>query len=544
MKAFKWMVAGAVAATLAGCGAEEIVSPGTGGDITINNPPATPTTPTTPTPTGVTPAASCPSLGNGQNLDDHATITGPTGTYRVCALPSRITATATLARLPGVLYSLPGRVDVGTDLGAVPAGGEVGVTLNINPGVVIFAETGTSWLAVNRGNKLVAVGTAAKPIVFTSRENVLGQSTDTSQGQWGGVVLMGRAPITDCRLVGQTPGTDCERQTEGAVDPAFFGGAIANDNSGTLDYVQIRYSGYILGDGIELQALTLEGTGSGTKIDHFQSFNSSDDGIEIFGGRTNPRRMVIIGADDDSLDADTGYQGTIQYVLGVQKSSGAADSVIELDTAGSNTTTNEDQQPRTKLKLANFTFIHANPANGNGAAMLFRGKSDATLINGIVVSQTACLRLVNTASGSILTANPAVGKDGPPLFRSVALQCGTTPFVGTGVVAFPMTASDVSGAFGSGTNNNNSAYVSTFTGGFTPGATENALVAIDPKRGGDPSLPAADAANAAYAGFDTTNYVGAIKTGDTWHVGWTCNSATANFGTTSTACTTVPSLTD
>jgi hypothetical protein len=531
MKTVRWLVAGAVAAVLAGCGAEEIVSPGSGGNITINNPPATTPTPTpTPTPTGVQPAASCPSLGNGQNLDDHATITGPTGTYRVCALPARITASATLVRLPGVLYALPGRVDVGNDLGAAPVGGEAAVTLTINPGVVVFAETGASWLAVNRGNKLVAVGTAAKPIVFTSRENVQGQSTDSSHGQWGGVVLMGRAPITDCAIGGATPGTDaCYRQTEGAVDPAQFGGSLATDNSGTIDYVQIRYSGYILGDGIELQALTLEGAGSGTKIDHFQSFNSSDDGIEIFGGRANPRRMVVVGADDDTLDVDTGYQGTIQYVIGVQKTAGAADSVIELDTAGSNTTNDENQQPRTKLRLANFTLIHKNAANGNGAAMLFRGKADASLVNGIVTTPTACLRLVNTASGSILAADAAVGKDGPPVFRSVNLQCGATQWVASGVAAFPLTTTDVANAFGSGTNNNNAAYTPSLTNVFVPGATETALVATDPKT-----------INSA---FDTTTYVGAVKdANDTWYAGWTCNSATATFGTGGTACTTLPSL--
>jgi hypothetical protein len=534
MKTVRWIVAGAVAAALAGCGAEEIVSPGSGGNITITYPPAPPAPEPEPEPEpeGVQPAASCPSLGNGQNLDDHATITGPTGTYRVCALPARVTASATLVRLPGVLYSLPGRVDVGSDLGPDPAAPAPGtpVTLTINPGVVVFAETGTSWLAVNRGNKLTAIGTATKPIVFTSRENVLGQSTDTSHGQWGGVVLMGRAPITDCRLAGQTPGTTCERQTEGSVDPAFFGGAVAADNSGTIDYVQIRYSGYILGDGIELQALTLEGTGSATKVDHFQSFNSSDDGIEIFGGRTSPRRMVLIGADDDTLDVDVGYQGTIQYVLGVQKTAGAADSVIELDTAGSNTTTDENQQPRTKLKLANFTFIHANPANGNAAAVLMRGKADASLVNGIVTSQTACLRLVNTAGGSIIAADAGVGKDGPPVFRSVNFQCGATQFVGSGVPAFPLTAGDVATTFGSGTNNNNSAYVASFTGGFVPGATEAALVATDPKT--------------IDTGFDTTTFVGALRASDTWHQGWTCNSATANFGASSTACTTLPSLED
>ena len=89
-------------------------------------------------------------------------------------------------------------------------------------------------MPVNRGNRISAVGTADRPIIFTSRDNILGLNTDNSSGQWGGVVLMGRAQITDCAASGAAPGTvACERQTEGAVDPAVYGGATNTDNSGT-----------------------------------------------------------------------------------------------------------------------------------------------------------------------------------------------------------------------------------------------------------------------------------------------------------------------
>ena len=109
-----------------------------------------------------------------------------------------------------------------------------------------FARRGVR-AAVNRGQRINAVGTADRPIVFTSRDNVLGLATDDSQGQWGGVVLLGRAPITDCLAAGAAPGTiACERQTEGAVDPAMFGGATANDNSGSLRYVQIEFGRFAL----------------------------------------------------------------------------------------------------------------------------------------------------------------------------------------------------------------------------------------------------------------------------------------------------------
>lgn len=533
MNTVRLIVAGLVAAGLAGCGADEIVSPGSGGNITINNPPADDDDDEEPPVVDlVTPAAGCPTIANNPGLTDNGTISGPTGEYRVCALPSRFTTSSNLQRIPGLLYAIDGRVDVGCDLGpgtatvAAPCTSASAVTLTIQPGVVLYGATGTSWLAVNRHNRINAVGEPTLPIVFTSRDNVLGLVGDDAQGQWGGVVLLGRAPITDCAAAGATPGTtQCERQTEGAVDPALFGGATLDDNSGTLRYVQIRYSGYVLSGNSELQSLTLGGVGSGTTISHIQSHNSSDDGFEAFGGTVNLRRFVITGADDDSIDADTGYRGTIQHVIAVQKTSGAADSMIELDSPGANATTAESQVPRTFLKLANFTFIHRNPASGNGAALRFRGGADAALVNGIITTSMAGLRLDNAAGGiDILTANAGVDKVGAPAFRSVVLQTtAAAAFSGSGGI----TAQQVTDAFNAG-GSNNAAFTNSLTGGFVNGATETAVTATDPKT--------IDAA------FDTTTHVGGAPTGDTWYAGWTCNSGTASFGTTSTSCNSLPSL--
>ncbi|MBU3671358.1 MAG: hypothetical protein FGM43_02325 [Sinobacteraceae bacterium] len=508
-------------AVLTACGAEEISSPGSGGNINItNNTPPPPPPPPPPTVVLVTPAPGCPTIDDSAGLTDRGTITGPTGTYRNCELPARFTRSSTLTRIPGLLYSLGGRVDVGTDRGAAPVAGETPVVLTIQPGVTIFGATGVSWLHVNRGNRINAAGTASSPIVFTSRDNVLGLANDDSQGQWGGVVLSGRAPITDCTVApNATPGSvNCERQVEGATDPALYGGATPTDNSGTLRYVQIRYSGYVLSGNSELQALTTGGVGSGTVIEYVQSHNSSDDAIEFFGGTHNAKWLVFTGADDDNLDLDTGYRGLIQYVIAVQKTSGAADSIIELDSANAN----ENQTPRTWMRLANFTFIHRNAAAGNQAAMLLRGAADATLVNGVVTTPTACLRLNGS---NILATDPAIDKIGAPVFRSVAMACGSTPFVGSGGV----TAQQVSDVFNVAANNNTATLSPTLTGGFINGANETARPAVDPKT--------------VAAGFDTTTYIGAVKdANDTWYSGWTCNSATANLGSANRACTTLPTL--
>ena len=155
---------------------------------------------------------------------------------------------------------------------------DTNVTLTIAPGAILYGATGQSWLAVNRGNRINAVGTASQPIVFTSRDNVLGLNDDTSQGQWGGVVLMGRARVTDCNVGTVAAGT-CERDTEGAADLARYGGADDAYNAGTMSFVQIRYSGFVLGANRELQALTPEAIGSGTTLRNIQAQNSYDHGV-------------------------------------------------------------------------------------------------------------------------------------------------------------------------------------------------------------------------------------------------------------------------
>lgn len=508
----------AAAATLSGCGADDIASPGTGGNITINNPAPPPPPPPPPPPTAptlVTPAGGCPTIADAQGLTDSGTITGPTGEYRVCTLPARINTTSTLPRVAGLLYRLGGRVDVGTDQG--PSTTNTAVTLNIAPGVIVFGGTGVSWLNVNRGNRLNAVGSATQPIIFTSRDNVLGLNTDESSGQWGGVVLAGRAPITDCIAPGATPGTAaCERQTEGAVDPALYGGNQPADNSGRMSFVQIRYSGFVLSGNSELQALTTGGVGSGTVLDNIQSHNSSDDGMEFFGGRVNGRNIVVTGSEDDALDTDVGIKANFQTVLAVQRST-AGDSILEIDSDNSA----DGNTPRQNTRISNGTFIQrATP--GNNAAILLRGGADYTIVNSVLMApNTSCLRISRPQTISA-TVDAAIDEVGVPFFRSFAMQCSATPFIGSNGV----TDAQVSTLFGSGANNS-STFTTSLTNGFINGANETGVAAFN--------------ASTLDPFFLATTFIGAVQNAtDTWYAGWTCNSATANFGATSSACTSLP----
>ena len=527
---------GAGSLALAGCGAGDIASPGTSGNVTINNVTPAPTPTATPTPTGITPAGGCPTIAT-----DQGTITGPTGTYRVCRLPNLITTSITLPKVAGLLYEMNGRVNVGCDGGfaaptvAAPFNptttgiltvgctatqtADTNVTLNIAPGVILYGSTGQSFLAVNRGNRINATGTATAPIVFTSRNNVLGISSDTTQGEWGGVVLLGRARTTDC-AVGTVAADTCERDTEGSPDLARFGGRDDTYNAGAMSYVQIRYSGFVLGADRELQALTTEGIGSGTTLDHIQSHNSSDDGAEFFGGSLNFRYYIATGADDDSMDVDTGARANFQYVMLLPRP-GRGDALFEIDSNG-----NEADTPRTRLQVSNFVAVQQQTSSDNEAndqaAALFRGNSDTTLANGLIIApNNECVRI--NGSGSL--ANRAT-----LTARSVALQCNATKYIATGTSGIAYTTADIAAFFAG--NNNNDAYTNTLTGTglYFNGASENAVTTFDPT-----SL------SSFFINTPTPFRIGAAWTeNSTWYTGWTCNSSTANFGSTGTACSSLP----
>ncbi len=529
------LVIGCSLLALSACGPEDIASPGTGGDVVINYPTPAPTSAPTPTPTqgGVTAAAGCPTIADPQGLTDSGTITGPTGEWRVCTLPSKINVSSTLPKIAGLLYAMNGRVNVGCDGGFVapssgspyssttqgcstPLTADTNVTLTIAPGAILFGNTGQSWLAVNRGNKIAAVGTAASPIIFTSRDNILGLNNDTSQGQWGGVVLMGRGRVTDCNA-GTTVGNTCERDTEGSADLARFGGLDDTYNAGRMSYVQIRYSGFVLGSGKELQSLTTEAVGSGTVLDHIMSFNSSDDGSEHFGGVVNMTHYIAVGADDDSLDVDTGARMNVQFAMLLPRAT-KGDALFEIDSTPSNGSTADEDLPRTKLNVVNFLAIQSEASADNEAndlaAGLFRGNSDTTLANGIILApNNECLRM--NGSGPIPATLAA---------KSVVMRCNSTKYLGSG----SYTATNTQTFFGAGSNNNSDSFVSTLTSLYINGSNETGVAAYD--------------ATLLDAFFTKTTWIGAVKdAGDTWYAGWTCNSGTANFGTGNTGlCTSLP----
>lgn len=514
------LILGCSLVALAGCGADEIVSPGTGGDISviINNPSAPAPTPTpTPTQSLVTPAAGCPTIATPAGLTDRNTITGPTGTYRVCELPAVFTTNDILPFIPGLLYQFVGSTQVGTDQGFGTS--NTAVTVTIEPGVILFAQ-GNSAFIVNRGNQLISNGTATRPIIWTSRDNVIGLANDNSQQQWGGVVLLGRAPVSDCATGGVNTeanpnnNTQCQQNLEGSAVTVPYGGNRPTDSSGSFTFNQIRFSGFELAPGNELQSLTTGGAGSGTTINNVLSFNSSDDGVEFFGGGFNINNLAVIGASDDSLDVDTGAIVNVDNFLAVQRAS-TGDSIIELD-SNDGVGTPINAIPRTRLQVNNATMIE-RIAGSNAAMIRMRGGAffglTNTVMNRFDGTGTHCFRVDEQ-----ITVDNIIG------FDSVVCDGGTTQQVRGGNATI---ATNALAAITGGTNVNLN-FTITLVDTVVNGANENGVTAFD--------------ASGRSSFFPTRSFIGVANDGAALDAfrGWTCNSTVYNFGGTGTACTTLP----
>jgi hypothetical protein len=211
-----------------------------------------------------------------------------------------------------------------------------GVVLTIQAGTIIKGTEGTGSLAsaliVAQGGKLNAVGTATEPIIFTSiNDNIeIGQTAgtnldETNSGLWGGLIVLGYAPSSfsgDVEVV----------QIEGIpADDTFglYGGTDASDNSGVYQYISIRHGGALIGEGNEINGLTLGGVGSGTIIENIEVVANVDDGIEFFGGTVNASNLLVWAQGDDALDIDQAYSGTIDNAVVILGAN--SDHAFEID---------------------------------------------------------------------------------------------------------------------------------------------------------------------------------------------------------------------
>lgn len=276
-------------------------------------------------------------------------------------------------------------------------------TLTIEPGVIVKGDTGSA-LVITREAKLNAVGTAEKPIVFTSSQ----AEGTRAAGDWGGVVLLGKATIN---VAGGENTIEGFFATSGDTRTKYGGGDDAHD-CGKLKYARIEFAGYELAEDNELNGLTMGACGTATDIDYVQVHKGADDGVEMFGGTAGLKHIVISQPDDDGLDYDLGWRGKVQFLV-VQQNATVGNRAIE---ASGNKNDNV-AQPHSVPEIWNATFFGSGRAAGTAPAqegLVFNTGAGGLLRNVIVanfadkavdVDGTASAALWNAATPELSIQN-------------------------------------------------------------------------------------------------------------------------------------------
>ncbi len=278
--------------------------------------------------------------------------------------------TGTITLKKDTLYILDGLVFVND-----------GQTLTIEAGTVIKGKgtpTGSdnaSALIVAQGGKIMANGTAAAPIIMTAEaDNLDGTSTATTRGEWGGLIIIGKAFANLSTGTGSVEGIPTS-ETRGS-----YGGTNDDDNSGVINYVSIRHGGSDIGAGNEINGLSLYTVGSGTEIDYVEVVANKDDGIEWFGGTVNVSHFISAYCGDDALDYDEGFRGMQQFgVIYQDPTAGEADRGGEHDGGPSDC---EDCTPFANPKFYNITSI----GNSESRAITFRDNAGGEYHNSIFIN--------------------------------------------------------------------------------------------------------------------------------------------------------------
>ena len=364
-------------------------------------------------------------------------------------LDSDITENVTLET--GKTYTLDGGVHV-----------KSGATLTIQPGVTIVAQHDETvdYILIEQGAKIDAQGTAAQPIVMTSEKK--------EAGAWGGLHICGYAHTNN-------------GSGKSEIGNAPYGGNNDADNSGTLKYIRLEYTGYAFDEEHEANGVSFYGVGNGTTVEHLQAYQGSDDGFEFFGGSVNVKYMVVTSCSDDSFDWTEGWNGKAQFLVAYQEGESslgyACDCLMECDNNG----TNNAATPVAHPTIANATLI-GNCGDAQGVRL--RAGTQVELYNTIITGKGKPLTVETNETENAL-------KDGTSKLEYVAISGELSSKQGI------YTNVDFAQAAGNLTNQEFSwtgKYVGTLDGGKDLSADSF---------------------------FTKTDYKGAVKSGDDWTSGWT-----------------------
>lgn len=382
--------------------------------------------------------------------DDPAANTGNgDDTEESYVLDKDITENVTLET--GKNYTLNGGIHV-----------KAGATLTIQPGVTITAKhDGTvDYILVEQGAKIDAQGTASQPIVMTSEKK--------EAGAWGGLHICGYAHTNN-------------GSGSSEIGNAPYGGNNDADNSGTLKYIRLEYTGYAFDEEHEANGVSFYGVGSGTTVEHLQAYKGSDDGFEFFGGSVNVKYLVATSCSDDSFDWTEGWNGKAQFLVAYQEGETslgyACDCLMECDNNG----TNFAATPVAHPVIANATLI-GNGGEAQGVRL--RAGTEVELYNTIITGKGKALTVETNETENAL-------KNGTSKLEYVAIAGEL--FSKQGIY----TNADFVQATGNLDNQTftwNNKYVGTLDGGKDLSADSF---------------------------FTSTDYKGAVKSGEDWTEGWT-----------------------
>ena len=447
--------------------------------------------------------------------DTTVPATCPTGTTTGGTLDSKtictlaggsISSDLRLSNGDQLIYELAGPVFIGVDQGpdpASPAVGSASATLTIDPGVTIFGTDDDDYLVVTRGSKILSNGTATAPVVMTSRASIEDPASVgiDAKGQWGGLVINGRAPINACEDATAVGGSvDCQKSGEGSS--GFFGGATSDDDSGQLFYTRVQYAGIRLTNDDELNGIAFQGVGSDTEVQFVQVHNNLDDCFEWFGGTVSAQNLVAVGCGDDSFDWTDGWQGSLQYGIVYSGVAGTGGGVsgdprgIEGDSLSGDPSATPLSTPR----VSNVTIVSGGDPDSDTGVVLRRGMA-GTVANAIVIGwPDAGLdvdtpeTITNFNNGTLQIQSFFLSGNGDNLEND-----GEDPtFTAANNLVESATNSMSGFAFRAGRP------------GLVPGATENAVPVFDVTGIGE---------------LEATTYIGAVAdANDTWYLGWTVDA--------------------
>ena len=324
--------------------------------------------------TGLTLALLCATALFSCKKDQDEFIPGPEKATLV--LSGEITQSTTLT--PDNNYVLKGRVFVKGN--EVKLTIQAGTTITVDPA---DRPEDKGALIIARGAKIDVNGTPENPVVFTSG------AQDKKPGDWVGLIVLGRAATNGSGGIMNIEGFEKSYDTE-------FGGDIDDDNSGSIKFLRLEYTGALNPENEEEWAidhasgLMLGGVGSGTTLENVMVKHSRDDGFQFVGGTVNGKYLISYDNGDDNFDFDRGYTGRLQFVISYRPSA----SKVGIRANGVESLNDKDATevlPYTHPVISNMTIIgpaEAQPETDQSQGVYIRKNTRFTIQNSIIAGYT------------------------------------------------------------------------------------------------------------------------------------------------------------